>query len=169
MNKRITDRAFIALAIVTALGTSMAALPLLLDSAQALDAAGDPAAARGDEEHNRPLPSETIEARLAYAKTALKITDAQAKQWNVVADLMRKQAKDQDALITARRAHRDEQPNAIERLELRQKMMANAAARLSDLITAAQPLYATFSDDQKHLADDLLERRFSGFRGGFRH
>ena len=39
------------------------------------------------------LPSERIEARLAYLKTALKITDAQLPQWEAFADTLRKHAK----------------------------------------------------------------------------
>ena len=167
MIKFTSERAFIALAFATTLGASLAALPLLLDSALAVDAGGDKAA---QGEHQRPLPSEMIEARLAYIKTALKITDAQSKQWNALADLMRKQAKDRDAAITARRdGPHDANLSVIDRLEMRQKMMANAAEHLSALIAAARPLYATFSDEQKQVADELLMRLRFGGRDGFRH
>src|SRR5687767_9804228 len=37
-------------------------------------------------------PSERVEARLAYIRTAMKITDAQQPQWNAFADSMRKRA-----------------------------------------------------------------------------
>src|SRR4051794_24648459 len=39
-------------------------------------------------------PSERVEARLAYAKTALKITDAQQPQWESFANVLRKHASD---------------------------------------------------------------------------
>lgn len=154
-----SERTIAILSFATALGTSLVALPLLLDDqALALDAKSDPAAA-DVERHHYPLPSETIDARLAYAKTALKITDAQGKQWDTVAAIMRKQAKDKDALVTAMRAYRDVGLSAVDRLEQRQKMMAQKAADLAELLTAVQPLYASFSTEQKAVADDLLMPR----------
>ncbi len=54
------------------------------------------------------------------------------------------------------------------RLEQRQQMMARGAESLNELLTAAKPLYASFSDDQKKTADELMNRgRFGG--GGPRH
>ena len=80
------------------------------------------------------LPSERVEARLAYLKTALRITDAQEPQWEAFAGTLRKQARDMDERIKARRAQmtdakRDVQPTAIERLERRQARLAAASAR----------------------------------------
>src|ERR1035437_1390765 len=45
---------------------------------------------------HRPFtrPTERIEARLAYIKTALKITDAQQSQWDGYASFVRKNAQD---------------------------------------------------------------------------
>src|SRR5690606_27478455 len=43
------------------------------------------------------MPGERVEARLAYMKTALKITEAQQPQWDAFAGVMRKQAKEADA------------------------------------------------------------------------
>src|SRR5512146_1442378 len=64
-------------------------------------------------QHARPfsLPGERVEARLAFIKTALKITDAQQPQWNAFADVMRKNAKQADERIKqwrAKMAHRTE-------------------------------------------------------------
>ena len=50
------------------------------------------------------LPGERVDARLAYVKTALKITDAQQPQWNAFADVLRKQAHERDQQIQAWRA-----------------------------------------------------------------
>lgn len=120
-------------------------------------------------ERARPLPGERIEARLAYAKTALKITPAQEQQWNVLAEVLRKHARAMDEQAATRRAARDagNQPvpaNAIERLEQRQKMMQAASLRMNEVLEAAKPLYASLSDDQKKEADSLLNQR--GGRGG---
>src|ERR1019366_10282291 len=58
-------------------------------------------------EHHHMMPSQMIEARLAYIKTALQITPAQTAQWNAVADVMRKQAKARDEKVTEMRAKMD--------------------------------------------------------------
>lgn len=58
------------------------------------------------------LPSERVEARLAYVKTALKITAAQQSQWDAYAGVVRKQAKEADARMQERRAKWRPTPNA---------------------------------------------------------
>ena len=153
--KRLTEKAFAAVAFVTALATSLIVFPLILDRpAFAVDADGH---------DHMPLPSERIEARLAFIKTALNITDAQGPQWNALATVMRKQAKDQDAEITAMRAYRDQNFTAIDRIEHRQKALATRAAALTELLGAAKPLYAVLSDQQKQMADELLAQRMGQF------
>ena len=124
-------------------------------------------------EHQRPLPSQLIDARLAYLKTALKITPAQESQWNALADVLRRQARARDADIQKFRAaheHRGQtaaqQPSAIERLERRQEFLAKASARLNDVLTAAKPLYASFSPDQMRMADELLTHGHHRFHHG---
>ncbi len=125
-------------------------------------------------QRQRPLPGERIEARLAYIKTALKITPAQEPQWNALADVLRRQARDRDADIQQRRDARQNQsqaaaPTAIERLERQQEMLSKASARMSDLVTAAKPLYATFNDDQKKVADRMLDHGGRHFGHGRWH
>lgn len=110
------------------------------------------------------LPSERMEARLAYLKTALKITDAQQAQWDAFADALRKQAREADQRIQSHRAQmaegrRDAAPTAIERLERRQARLAAASARLSETLVAAKPLYAALSPEQQKIADELLAPR----------
>lgn len=117
------------------------------------------------------LPSERVEARLAYLKTALKISDAQQPQWEAFADTLRKQARGADERVQARRAQMAKEgertpPTAIERLERRQARLAAASARLSERLAAAKPLYAALSPEQQKIADELLAPRG---RGGFRH
>ena len=119
------------------------------------------------------LPSERVEARLAYLTTALRITDAQEPQWEAFAGTLRKQARDMDERIKARRAQmtdakRDVQPTAIERLERRQARLAAASARLNEMLTAAKPLYAALSPEQQKVADELLSPHRRGMRHGYR-
>jgi len=121
------------------------------------------------------LPGERVEARLAYLKTALKITDAQQTQWNAFADVMRNHAKNADEHIKAwkeKMAQRTERtrPTAIERLERRQEFLAAAATRTSELLAVEKPLYSALSPEQKQIADKVLSGRgHGGFRHGRRH
>jgi Spy/CpxP family protein refolding chaperone len=119
------------------------------------------------------LPGERVEARLAYIKTALKITDAQKTQWDNFAGVMRKQAKDADARMQEHRAKmvantERKRPNAIERLEHQQAFMATASARIGERLTVQKPLYAALSPEQQQIADKVLVSRGGkhGGRGG---
>jgi hypothetical protein len=143
-----------------ALGGSLALAPSILDHALALDAASG---LDGDHPHSG-LPSEMIEARIAFLRTALQITEAQAKSWEALADVLRKQAKEKDGLITADRAYRETHFTLIQRLEQRQEELTREAADTGELLAVAGPLYAAFSDGQKRMADELLDRRAWGWR-----
>jgi hypothetical protein len=113
------------------------------------------------DEHHGMMPAQLIEARLAYIKTALQITPAQTAQWNAVADVMRKHAKARESEMAQwRAAHDGDQPHTrpdpIAMLEHRQKAMAEASADLAETIAAWKPLYASFSDDQKKIAPEVI-------------
>ena len=120
------------------------------------------------------LPSERVEARLAYARTALKITDTQQPQWESFANVMRKHARAMDQRFQQRRAQGDartapgaQRPDprsvtAIERLERTQQRMADRSTRLNEVIAAAKPLYAALSAEQKQVADGMLSRQGRG-------
>lgn len=113
-------------------------------------------------------PSERVEARLAYLRTALKITDAQQAQWNAFAETLRGQARLADQRMQEFRAQRDqnrEKPTAIARLEREQQRHAASVTRLNELLTVQRPLYAALSAEQKAVADELLAPR--RHRGGF--
>ncbi|MGV3628545.1 MAG: Spy/CpxP family protein refolding chaperone [Betaproteobacteria bacterium] len=110
------------------------------------------------------LPGERVEARLAYIKTALKITDAQQTQWDAYAGVMRRQAKEADARI---QSHREKMAantehkhlTAIERLERRQAFMAAASTRIGERLTVQKPLYAALSSEQQQIADKVFASR----------
>jgi DNA anti-recombination protein RmuC len=119
-------------------------------------------------------PTDRVEARLAYLKTALKITDAQAPQWNAFADTQRKQAQDAAKRMEARKAQMAEhksgtRPTAVQRMERQQAMLAAASTRLNETLAVTKPLYAALSPDQQKIADELLAphgRGGSHHRGG---
>ncbi len=117
-------------------------------------------------------PSERVEARLAYLRTALKITDAQQAQWNAFAETLRNQARSADQRMQEYHAQRDqnparEKPNAIARLEREQQRHAASATRINERLAVQRPLYAALSTEQKAIADELLApRRHHGGRSG---
>jgi hypothetical protein len=127
-----------------------------------------PATHPGMMEHRPALkPSDRTEARLAYMKTALKITDSQLPQWNAFADVARKQATERDQQMQQMRERFEQRrneprPNAIERLERTQQFLTTAAARTNELLSVSKPLYAALTPEQKAVADELLTARGRG-------
>jgi len=116
------------------------------------------------------LPSERIEARLAYLRTALKITPAQETQWNAYAEVARRHARAQDERAKSWQADMHErmhgpQPSAVERLERMQSFHADAVVRLNETLAALKPLYAALSPQQKAIADEILSPHRMGSRG----
>jgi protein CpxP len=132
-------------------------------------------------------PTERVEARLAYIRTALKITPAQQAQWDAFASSTRQQAAQRETRMQEMRAkmadmrkqnpgmqgqrgmHERPRLSAIERMEREQKRHADAIARLNGRMAVVKPLYASLSPEQQKVADVVLvpqrgERR--GHRGG---
>ncbi len=160
-----------AVSFIVALGASLALSPSILESAFALDAAPGP-----DRGSLHPgLSGETADTRIAALRTALKITGAQSGLWDAVADVMRRQAREQDAMIAAARADRDGEPTAIALLEDRQNLLTREAGAAAELLAAVRPLYAVFSAEQRRVADEFFAQRIGGSRsvrsgpGGLRH
>lgn len=143
-----------------------AAAPLLLAQTAGTNAnvAQTPHVERHQQHMQRPFsrPTERIEARLAYLKTALKITGAQQPQWDAFADVLRKQAGSMESRMQAWHAKTSgqrERVTAIDRLERRQAMLATASQSLQEVLAAAKPLYAALTPEQQQIADQLLARR----------
>ena len=118
------------------------------------------------------MPGERVEAKLAYLKTALRITPEQQPQWDAFANTLRNQARAQDQRIQEWRAQRDQRderqrPTAIHRLERRQKFYTIALENLQQRISAAKPLYAALTPEQQQIADEVLASH--GGRGKFGH
>ena len=154
-----------------------AAAPLAIAQANPPAAGQGQHAQRGHHGHHAKqafrMPGERVEARLAYMKTALKITEAQQSQWDAFAGVMRKQAKEADVRIQSHREKRAanterKRLTAIERLEMRQQLMAASSARIGERLAAQKPLYAALSPEQQQVADRLFAGRGGkhGGRGG---
>jgi len=144
----------LALAALVA-GTAGASFPTIRDAmAQATTTA--PQAQQS--EHHRFDPTRHIEGRIAFLKAELKITDAQAPQFDKVAQAMRDSAKERAQAFAQFRGDRDKPQTAIERLETRARFEQMRSQEGERFLAAFRPLYQSLSDDQKKSADELLAR-----------
>ena len=94
------------------------------------------------------------EARIAALKAELKITDAQAPQWNRFAEALRGTAKSMEDM------HRQMMQSAATatlpaRLARQEQMLSAHLVSLKTLKETLETLYASFSDDQKKIADGI--------------
>jgi len=121
-----------------------------------------------DQRPRGPRPTEHIEGKLAFLKTELKITPAQETQWEHFASVLRENATKAEQAMSQARANRAKTTSAIQRLQMRASMEDARAAAMHQVLDAAQPLYATFNDDQKKAADALLTPHH-GWGGGPMH
>jgi LTXXQ motif family protein len=101
--------------------------------------------------HSRPM----MEARLAYIKADLDITDAQTDAWNAYADAVR---SGHSAMESAREdmMKASESGNAVERMDARIEVAQAKLDNLKALKPATETLYDALTDDQKKKADGLL-------------
>jgi hypothetical protein len=101
------------------------------------------------------MPFEHVEGRIAFLKTELKITDAQAPQWNAFADTLRANSKAHQAMHE--QMTKSGMPSTWpERLAFQQKMLSTRLDSLKDMEAAVKPLYATLNDEQRKVADQLM-------------
>jgi len=95
--------------------------------------------------------------RVASLKTELKITEAQTPAWDKFADALIASAKSMEDAMDA--MHTKMQHGTIvslpERIEHDEKMAATHLANLQAIKGSLYPLYASFSDEQKKLAETL--------------
>ena len=122
--------------------------------------------------HGGMMGPERIEGRLAFLKTELKITDAQAPQWNAFADFLRTEAKamgERHAQFRAQHEARQQaqqqggKPGEVraarpltERLDAGEKMMQARLDGMRRFRAAVEPLYKVLSPEQQKTADQLL-------------
>jgi hypothetical protein len=95
--------------------------------------------------------------RIASLKSELKITEAQTPAWNKFADALLAAAKSMEQSLDA--THKQMMQAAAgslpEQLDRHAKLAAANAANLNAIKAALDPLYASFSDEQKKIADEL--------------
>ena len=97
-----------------------------------------------------------IEGRLAYLKTELKITDAQASLWNAYADAARSSAQTMQAHCTAMMGQPNSAAALPDRLDLHEQFMASQLEALRTMNKTLKPLYAALGDTQKQTANQFF-------------
>jgi hypothetical protein len=96
------------------------------------------------------------EGRIAFIKAELKITEAQAPQWNAFAEAVRgnvgRMAEMQKSMMPGQGA-----PSTLpDRLALEDKLVTAHLAALKKTEDALAQLYGVLSDDQKKIADTIV-------------
>ena len=96
-----------------------------------------------------------VEGRIASLKSELKITDAQSSAWNKFADALRAAGGSMNDMY---QQMMQSGPAATlpARLDRRETMLVAHLSRVKALKEALTPLYASFSDAQKKIADSMM-------------
>ena len=110
-------------------------------------------------------PLQRIEGQLAYFRTELRITEAQAPQWNTFADAVRAAAdKLRQAMIQQNMPATGQAATAPALLERRIASLSLQLETTRAIAAAAGPLYAALSDEQKRTADELMAEHLRDMR-----
>ena len=116
-----------------------------------------------------------LDGRIAMAKTALKLTDAQLPLWAPVEAQIRASYADRQKRREERRARREERrekrearserapladrfDRASERMTRRAERMAKRAEEMKALAAVFKPFYASLNDEQKAVAGVVLRQ-----------
>jgi protein CpxP len=148
--------ATLALALVGAAGFAVQGA-----SAQAASTPA-PAAAPPQSDQAAPTPrpprsfNSHIDGRIAYLKAELKITPAQEPLFAKVAQTMRDADADMKKDFEARQTARGTPQSAMDRLDAQVKLMQQHVRSRERYVAAFKPLYASLTQDQQKVADQML-------------
>jgi hypothetical protein len=96
-----------------------------------------------------------VEARINQLHERLRVSGAQAEQWNAIAAIMRANAKQISDLVADKQA-RDKTMTAIDDLRAYEEIAATHAQGVKRLAEAFEPFYAGMTAEQKKVADDVF-------------
>jgi hypothetical protein len=164
LNARLTQRLSMKKTVIAGL-TAIAIVGSSLTYAQQQPAPQTP----GEHEHHRLSPADLkafTDARIAALKAGLQLTPDQEKKWPPVEQAIRDMAQARQERM-AKRHGEAKSEDAIVRLRRRADAMTERAAQLKKLADAAEPLYQSLTDDQKHRVRFLVH--FIREHHGFRH
>ncbi|RQH07995.1 Spy/CpxP family protein refolding chaperone [Paraburkholderia dinghuensis] len=105
-----------------------------------------------------------VEERIAFLHSTLKITPDQEALWKTFADQMRTNGQSMGELFK-QRAEGQSTRNALDDMKEYAKITQVHADEMQKLVTAFEPLYNSFSADQKAIADKTF-RHGAPERGG---
>jgi hypothetical protein len=134
-------KALVMLATAVAMSAAFAQTPA--PASAPVSAASAPAGKAGHERN--------VEDRIAYLHSQLKITSAQESQWNTFADVMRSNGQTMGQLFQQRRAATN--VSALDDMKQYATIAQAHADGMKKLVDAFDPLYNSFSPEQKKLAD----------------
>jgi protein CpxP len=117
----------------------------------AAPAAASTAAPAAAAKHER-----SVEDRIAYLHSQLKITAAQETQWNAFADVMRSNSEAMISLYQQRKAATNQ--SALDDMKQYTTIAQSHADGMKKLLDAFEPLYTSLSPEQKTLADQTFRR-----------
>jgi LTXXQ motif family protein len=97
-----------------------------------------------------------VDGRIAFLRTELKITDAQANAWNSFADALRANAQKLAAVRPAIMPAPGAQQTLTAGLDAQERWLTARLEGLRAIKAAFTPLYGTLSDEQKKTATEIL-------------
>lgn len=158
-----TKTAFAAIALVGAFGAM---------TVHSLAQHNDRQSLHEPNQHRPPLSQEDraafLDARLAAIHAGLRLTADQEKLWPPVEAAVREKAKVMAALLEKNRnAGRPQNP--VEGLRRRGEIDATRGAADTKLADAAQPLWATLTEEQKHRLHMLMHGMMGKNQPDMRH
>jgi hypothetical protein len=96
-----------------------------------------------------------VEGHIAFLRAELKITEAQAKQWDAFADALRSNARQMKDSAGAKMMGGADK-GFLSQLETQEKMLATRLDSVKALRAALAPLSETLSEGQRKTAEELL-------------
>jgi protein CpxP len=145
---------------VTAVGLTVSLLALMTGGATA--AMADETAGPLRLAQAGPAPAASgagpgIDSQISDLRSRLQITPAQQPKFDAVAQIMRQNAQAMEAAM-----RRTPPRNAVEDMRVEAEAAAAEAAQLQRMLPAFEALYASLSEEQKHMADQLFAGAPSG-------
>jgi periplasmic protein CpxP/Spy len=128
------------------------AAALSMSGAFAQTAASSAAPSSATVEARAAQHEQRVEERIAYLHSALKITPEQETQWKVFADQMRSNGQTMAGLYK-QRMEGESTRNALDDMKQYAQITQAHADDMQKLVTTFEPLYNSFSPEQKTLAD----------------
>jgi hypothetical protein len=111
-------------------------------------------------------PFRRIEGQLAFFRAELRITDAQAPQWNAFADAVRAAAERLRGATRQAMAGASGPGPAPQQMERRIALLTAQLEAMRAVAAAATPLYGSLSEEQRRTADELMAEHFRAIRMG---